>query len=560
MLSRSTVSVVIIGLLFILVGSLASAAKEPATTAPAQASATASPGASIDAARPSPIVLGSPGDLSVGGWREVGRMGHAPDAVISGRIRDGIAVVGDRLVSVSGFCAPDDGPCWDVSWHTTDGVTWSPGTLPGVNPQVTGLAVTSDGLIAVGYVQPDWNDEGAIWSTSDGIDWSQMTGPPVAEVSGVAVSDGAVVVSTRRGLWASTDMSEWTRIKGPKNVFGLVSGPGGFLAWSGGGQDRVLPTRVWRSVDGFDWAEVKLPKALRKGHDAFAGIDIFGLEDQWVLVPDNVKLPKTVFVSADGERWRSAPRPPRMIDAWWMADIGGQVQAGGKPFFSHERFRLWSWQPGRAAHKPDALPRGVTINEPVAWHDGHVAFGSTGTGSQSLWRWEQPAGEHVEVPELGVAIELPLGWEADVRPERLFDRSRLGSGVDEWRVLSVGRERGRGGGSCTLMLYRPTDLTAAEAWDRSFGEEGEAPSFEDHGDGLIGMTGPGSLLGGDADMATYMLGTDDAVAMLWCMAEKAPKDHWLPIARAIELEPADEVLSDFGMQGPEPEPTVLEPG
>jgi hypothetical protein len=125
----------------------------------------------------------------------------------------------------------------------------------------------------------------------------------------------------------------------------------------------------------------------------------------------------------------------------------------------------------------------------------------------------------------------------------------------------VGKERGRGGGSCTLTLYRPTDLTPAEAWDRSFSsEEGDIASFDDHGDGIVGMAGPGSFLGGDTDMAVYMLGTDNAMAFLGCMAEKAPKNQWLPIARAIELEPVGEVPGDFGMQGPEPEPTVLEPG
>ena len=94
----------------------------------------------------------------------------------------------------------------------------------------------------------------------------------------------------------------------------------------------------------------------------------------------------------------------------------------------------------------------------VAWQGGYVALGSTEAGSdaESLWCWEPHAGERVEVPEMGVAMSLPLGWEAEVRPERFFDRSHLGPGIDEWRVLSVGRARGHGGDSCTFMLYRPT--------------------------------------------------------------------------------------------------------
>jgi len=99
----------------------------------------------------------------------------------------------------------------------------------------------------------------------------------------------------------------------------------------------------------------------------------------------------------------------------------------------------------------------------------------------------------------------------------------------------------------------PTDLTPAEVWDRPFGsEEDEAPPYVQHGDSLIGMAGPGSLLGSDADMAFYVLGIGNAAAILWCMAERHPRTGGCPSPMRSSCGPSPRSPATSACRSPNP--------
>jgi len=326
----------------------------------------------------------------MGGWREIAR---AP----SDWAPSHLSIVGGRLLVHGTLCGPDG--CRDAGWYSADGMTWAEATIPGDHPVIADMTVTPDGsmAIAVGAVS-DWEtyDAGAVWSTRDGIEWTQAQAPPVRELDWVAASDDAIVVSGGDALWASKDLEEWRRVKGPDGMR-VAFGPGGLLAFGGGGQDLVSSSEVWQSPDGLAWTKVKLPRALRKGSDAFGGIDVFALDDGWILVPENVKMPKAVYISSDGRDWRRAPRPPWMQVGyvWWIDDLGDDVQAfGWAPDRRKQPNAMWTWQPGQEVGRP-VLWHQDRIGRPVVWGGYRIALGepSNNRGGVTLWRWEPTAEE-----------------------------------------------------------------------------------------------------------------------------------------------------------------------
>jgi len=377
-MKRFSVSFILIAAMSLPFGSPVSAVDEPPTTVPVS------------------IEMGPPDDESVAWWREIGRVSPVGDVMI-GSPGD-LVVVAQRLVAMGSICPQDpDGPCREVGWHSVDGITWTEAPIPGVE-YVADMTSRPDGslAIAVGQTREGRGDRGAIWSTSDGIEWVSDQAPPGREVEWVATSDDAVVVASGAHLWASTDRTTWRRVAGPGDM-PVAFGPGGFLAWGGGGQDLMSPTELWHSADGLDWTSVRLPKGLRKGHDTYGGIQVFALDDRWVLVPDAAKLPRSIFVSRDGLRWRSAPRPPGMtLDyVWWMDRVGKHTQAfGWLPDLRGQPSGMWTWRLGRRVGPPDRL-RGARIGRPIEWQGERIALGEAGRygSALTLWRWEPPSAE-----------------------------------------------------------------------------------------------------------------------------------------------------------------------
>lgn len=315
------------------------------------------------------LVMGQPTEQSVGDWREIGR---APETFEDGSYAwlGDLRVVADQLVSLGGLCQPDEGACADILWRSSDATTWTQAEFAGSNPAVRAITTTPEGLVAVGSTRSDGTTQAAVWTTADGVDWAESAAPPVRAIESVAASGESLVVTSGKHMWVTEGDGTWQQVKRPLGAR-VAAGPGGFLAYRGGGQDRVTPSALWRSSDGLEWRPVKLPRVLRKGPNALGELQLFPLTDGWILIPDRAKSPTAIFTSSDGVRWQSVPRPPKMsAGVSWVEEFGDLVQAHG--LIINEDSGLWTWPLGDRAQRP-TVAHDIRINRPVAWQDGYVA-------------------------------------------------------------------------------------------------------------------------------------------------------------------------------------------
>ncbi len=133
-------------------------------------------------------------------------------AVFAGTTMAGAAVGSGGLVAVG---APEATGL--VAWHSTDGLTWSRGTVPAA-ADATFADVASDGgrYVAVGKL----GARAASWASSDGVTWSLGPGSPAldsARMTRVAWDGRAFLAlgasTAGNGLaWTSRDGISWTRI------------------------------------------------------------------------------------------------------------------------------------------------------------------------------------------------------------------------------------------------------------------------------------------------------------------------------------------------------------
>lgn len=349
--------------------------------------------AAIAATEPSSaaLVMGPGRGLELGSWSDAGRAStDSGDGGYFGELRQ-LQALGDQLFVLGTVNEPDEGPGHSVIFASSDGASWLPAAVPASEPTFTSLASTASGLIAAGSVRVDGASVGKIWSTSDGVEWTEQSAPPVTSIDQIVSTEDPLAVVAGNWLWFSPDGETWTQ--GTKLVnMSIAHGPGGFVAWQGGGQDRMLPTVMIHSDDLTAWTEVGLPAALGKGKAAFGGIQVFPLEDQWVLIPSEAKLPDTIYTSADGVDWQEAPRPPRMMEGMvsWITQVGDQARAFGTLTDDDgSPTGLWSWQPGEPAADAVVLSDSGDefIDAPVAWQDGYAATGLERNRDQYLDFW-----------------------------------------------------------------------------------------------------------------------------------------------------------------------------
>jgi hypothetical protein len=333
------------------------------------------------------LVMGAGKGGDVAGWSEVGRTPTtADDGTKHGEMRHPKSVA-DRLVAIGSISGPNEGPIGDVLYHSIDGVTWVPTTVPGNEPKIADLASTSDGLMAAGSDVVDGTREARIWSSTDGIAWAEAAAPDLKRIDQIVSAEGPVAVRGGKDLWTSADGTEWTFANKIVNS-SILRGPGGFLTWQLG--DFVTIVRSTDLVSGL--TEVGLPNRVSKGGDALVrDTQIFATDDLWVLVPHVLNYPDAILTSPDGLEWTEIPRPPGMIAGTvrWMANIGDEVQAFG-PVDGAGDGGIWTFVPGEPVGEAEIMAdNDAFINAPVAFGDGYAATGLKMGRNQRLTSWER---------------------------------------------------------------------------------------------------------------------------------------------------------------------------
>jgi hypothetical protein len=364
---------------------------EPETSAaPVSEVASPQPETSAAPSEPSAVEVSGPtlvidevSGESLGSWTQTGATGGGR---FGGLQR--LQVVGDRLVALSSISRKNGGAD-DLVLVSSDGRTWQAASVPGDEPRFEDLAASPEGLLIGGSVRSGGKRIAQLWSTADGVTWTPVTAPASRQVDQIVSTDGPRAVVSGQRLWVD-DGSGWSQGTRLENM-SIARGPGGFLAWQGGGQDLAFPTMMIRSTDLTEWQEVGLPGALSRGEPAFGGVQLFVVGDQWVLVPSEVKLPDTMLVSSDGLQWQEVPRPAGLMEGevQWMAQVGDSMQAFGQRA-DDGASGLWTFDLGQPGGDFQVLdPSGdAFFDDPVAFGGGHVATGLTGGPGIRTTLWE----------------------------------------------------------------------------------------------------------------------------------------------------------------------------
>ncbi len=342
------------------------------------------------------LVLEAGTGETVAGLTQVGRLSRDGYPRF-GEIQD-LQVIGDQLVARSSIDERDE-QSQDVILRSADAVTWLPIAVPGDDPAIRHLITAGDALIAGGSQAVDGTRQAALWSSPDGLAWTAMPAPPTKRIDQVvSVDENGSVVRAGDQLWATQD-GEWTEWNKVPNS-SILRGPGGYLTWQGGGQDQAVPTWVLHNAAPFTRAtEVSLPDALAWKTAPIGAPDmdvqIFAVDDEWVMVGSEVKAPDTIHLSTDGLEWLDVPRPPEMAvtQVRWMAPVGDQVKAFGTVTGRNSSSgAIWTWTLGEPAAEPELLSGtgDEWINTPVPWQGGYVATGYERNRDQflTLWRME----------------------------------------------------------------------------------------------------------------------------------------------------------------------------
>jgi hypothetical protein len=330
---------------------------------------------------------------NVAGWTEHGsvRANHA-DGSANGELRH-LRSIADRLVAIGSTVEPGDGPRHDVVYHTLDGMTWFPATVPSTKPRFSDLASAGEALVLGGSDRVGGKRKARLWTSSDGVGWTKLAVPSrlkrIDQIVSAGAEDAPLVVRSGQNLWARQDGDDWTFITKLIDM-PILHGPGGFLA-------AQFPNRIllhWDDDLG-SITEVPLPKAMGKNPDLLADAQLFALEDQWILVPHVLTNPDTIYASSDGLAWTEIPRPGGIVAGAvrWMADVGAGVQAfGAVDGDDGDEGGIWTFVPGEPVAEPATMARSDEfIDAPVAFGDGYAASGLRMGRRWALTSWGMPS-------------------------------------------------------------------------------------------------------------------------------------------------------------------------
>ncbi len=187
---------------------------------------------------PSPSVTAAP-DSSGNGWMRVDDEVAFPRRV--GAISS-VVVGGPGLVAVGWYAPPFDDQA---------------GTTPTTPPPT--------------LVQPDPQDDAAVWTSVDGLTWSRVVhddsvfgGLGDQRIHDVAVGASGMLVAVGDLVWVSPDGLSWSRVyedpAGASMSAVTAAGPGWVAVGSHEGEGVV-----WASTDGVDWSQVPDPDGVFRG-------------------------------------------------------------------------------------------------------------------------------------------------------------------------------------------------------------------------------------------------------------------------------------------------------
>jgi len=223
-------------------------------------------------------------------------------------------VAGDRFDTVADPVHP---PKVGVVASSTDGVNWSPGTLPAGHDTLEHVAWGNGVFVA------DGNSE-LIYST-DGLAWTRAaTGAD--PVWGIVFGNGKFLSYTLAGqAITSTDGITWTAASGG------ISGLGGDYSFSGGLFFATSANSLQSSADGLSWTPVGLPPQAGESISAAA------LDPQHIVATDRWQL----HVLIDGAPWSQAAPASDLHAVDFLAGRYVAVGSGGLLMHSTD-LRTWT--------------------------------------------------------------------------------------------------------------------------------------------------------------------------------------------------------------------------
>lgn len=252
-----------------------------------------------------------PGEIRAGGLMRAAAVGET-----------GIVAVGDVVTG----CDASNISQTAIAWQSQDGLNWTRSALPD-GTIGWDVVATESGYIAVGEVSriegSDVFSDGGLWASEDGITWESLTDEDgtflnsslhsvvagerglvaVGTVPSEPDEDGDIWTDCCFAVWTSPTGSVWTLEYSDPNPVEPFTGRVWDLAAGSPGYVATGESNTWYSPDGENWEKTN-PRLLGGRSATWAG-------DRWVLALDNQWAADgpAIWESTDGRGWTPVVAP-----------------------------------------------------------------------------------------------------------------------------------------------------------------------------------------------------------------------------------------------------------
>lgn len=199
------------------------------------------------------------------------------------------------------------------------------------------------GLVAVGtaWTRPagrdegGWNEETAVWTSTDGMTWERVTGLDEQEIVltdlangpgglvGVSFLDSIYGTYEETGppIWISPDGTSWSRVTGNEEAFGdsvtisdIAAGGSGYVAVGTDGD--VIEAAIWTSADGLTWTRVQ--QVLGDGYEESIVYEVASTSSGFVATGEGGDEGFEAYW--EGDYQQGIPRPVSNLLVWTSQD------------------------------------------------------------------------------------------------------------------------------------------------------------------------------------------------------------------------------------------------